>query len=174
MNLKKLALVTALTIAATASFAENINLNLPVVPNAAIPGAFSGGFGITHIQAGAFTDVLTFAGGIDGMFSSALITTGFFANSNIDLTSVSVNGLPFALSPTGTLEWASIGPVDLHQPFVITIMGMAAPDLAAGSAISASYAGTVNITPVPEPESYALMLAGLAALGFMVKRRSNS
>lgn len=174
MNLKKIALVAALTVAATASFAENINLNLPVVPNAAIPGAFSGAFGVTHIEAGAFTDVLTFAGGIDGSFASALITTGFLANSNIDLSGVWVNGMPYTLSPTGALEWATIGPVDLHQPFVITVMGMAAPTLAPGSAISASYAGTVNITPVPEPESYALMLAGLAALGFIVKRRVNS
>jgi len=174
MNLKKLTLVAAMTIAATASFAENINLVLPVVPNAAIPGAFSGGYGITHIEAGVFTDVVTFTGGIDGIFSSALITTGFLLNTNIDLFSVWVNGAPFSMSPTGPVEWATIGPINLQQPFVITIMGVAAPDLAPGSAISASYAGTVNITPVPEPESYALMLAGLAALGFMVKRRTNS
>jgi hypothetical protein len=29
----------------------------------------------------------------------------------------------------------------------------------------------VNVTPVPEPETYALMLAGLAAVGFVARRR---
>ena len=28
-----------------------------------------------------------------------------------------------------------------------------------------------TVTPIPEPETYALMLAGLAALGFVSKRR---
>ena len=39
--------------------------------------------------------------------------------------------------------------------------------------ISASYSGTVNVTAVPEPETYALMLGGLAAIGFVARRRKN-
>ena len=36
--------------------------------------------------------------------------------------------------------------------------------------------GTINstVTPVPEPETYALFMAGLAAVGFMAKRRRKS
>lgn len=30
----------------------------------------------------------------------------------------------------------------------------------------------VNISPIPEPETYALLLAGLAMMGFMVRRRT--
>jgi hypothetical protein len=35
----------------------------------------------------------------------------------------------------------------------------------------AAFAGELQITPVPEPETYALMLAGLAAIGFVASRR---
>ncbi len=37
---------------------------------------------------------------------------------------------------------------------------------------AANYQGSAILTPVPEPETYALMLAGLASIGFMVRRRS--
>ena len=30
---------------------------------------------------------------------------------------------------------------------------------------------TVGVTPVPEPETYAMMLAGLVAIGFLARRR---
>jgi hypothetical protein len=41
------------------------------------------------------------------------------------------------------------------------------------NAKAASYALTSQVSPVPEPESYALMLAGLGAGGFIFLRRRN-
>ncbi len=34
-----------------------------------------------------------------------------------------------------------------------------------------SFAGTMNAAPVPEPETYAMMLAGLGLMGFVARRR---
>lgn len=39
-------------------------------------------------------------------------------------------------------------------------------------AVSPSYNGFVSISAVPEPETYAMLLAGLGILGTVVKRRS--
>ena len=33
------------------------------------------------------------------------------------------------------------------------------------------YTGAISVTAVPEPETYAMMLAGLGALGFLARRR---
>jgi hypothetical protein len=35
-----------------------------------------------------------------------------------------------------------------------------------------TYGFTVNLTPVPEPETYALLLAGLGVVGWMRRRKS--
>ncbi len=38
---------------------------------------------------------------------------------------------------------------------------------------SGNYGGSITITPVPEPETYGMMLMGLGLMGFMVRRRRN-
>jgi hypothetical protein len=35
----------------------------------------------------------------------------------------------------------------------------------------ASYAGNISVSPVPEPETYAMLLAGLGLVGFSARRR---
>jgi PEP-CTERM motif len=39
--------------------------------------------------------------------------------------------------------------------------------------VGGSYGGNVVLTPVPEPETYALMFAGLGIVGFVAARRRN-
>lgn len=41
------------------------------------------------------------------------------------------------------------------------------------STATASYAGNISISPVPEPETYAMLLAGLGLIGFSIRRRKN-
>ncbi|MDC8774168.1 FxDxF family PEP-CTERM protein [Paucibacter sp. hw8] len=44
----------------------------------------------------------------------------------------------------------------------------------AANAIGGSYLVTSSVTPVPEPSTYALLLAGLGAIGFVARRRKSA
>ena len=52
-------------------------------------------------------------------------------------------------------------------------LGYSLGDLADGSSVSFGYTYTFA-NPVPEPETYAMLLAGLGLVGFMVRRRKHS
>lgn len=41
-------------------------------------------------------------------------------------------------------------------------------------AFGGSYAGVLNVAPVPEPASYAMLLSGLAIFGFAASKRNKS
>lgn len=172
MNLKPLLAAALLGSACAATFADDIEMNVAWVPDASNAGAGSAAWGVTHIEAGVFTDTFTFTGLADGFFNSSLVTIGFRDTDNIDFTSVSVNGQMYNLVGNGLgLEVANFTPQQLNAPIVLSVMGIAGPSLADGTALSASYAGTANLAPVPEPETYALMLAGLGVVGMLGRRR---
>ncbi len=44
--------------------------------------------------------------------------------------------------------------------------------LISGTTTGGTYNGNISLSPVPEPESYAMMLAGLGLMGFVARRRS--
>lgn len=171
MKLKNLLVAGLLAAGASAAFAENINQSVALVPAAGQPGSFSAGWGVTHLQAGVFTDTFTFTGGTTaGFVSSALVSIGFSPNTNINFTSATINGQAYSLT-TGALELAQFNLAAFNGPLSIVVTGVAAPTFATGTAIAASYAGTVNVSPVPEMETLAMMLAGLGVVGTVGRRR---
>ena len=40
--------------------------------------------------------------------------------------------------------------------------------------LNSSYTGSISVTPVPEPESYAMLLAGLGVMGAIARRRNKA
>ena len=83
-----------------------------------------------------------------------------FSGANLLGTVGPLSGVASSASTTGSFS-------PLVNPYSLTI----------GVAISRSSAGTstgdlnMQVSPIPEPETYALMMAGLGAIGFVARRR---
>jgi len=157
--MKKLAIVLALT-AASASSAWAAGGPLSFVgPNASFSANVSG----------MFTDIWTFTVDPPG------------ATAATSATNVALFGGGGIASFAGML--ASV-PLDLtivnSPPVVVSLLsgfaGMLTPGnysltISGNAGSGASYGGNVVLTPIPEPETYALMLAGLGVVGFVAARR---
>ena len=151
-----------------------------------------GNFGTINLSTGVTTRLLTNVPAAHGMvydpFTDSLILGGSSHISQVSLTTLTVvhdltvSGDTFdqgAVDGKGHLFWAdnngkfffmdysTTGDVGSASNFVSNAFFKSALDDIA-PLIGAG--GTIT-TPVPEPETYALMLAGLAALGFVGKRR---
>jgi hypothetical protein len=76
-------------------------------------------------------------------------------------------GTTVNFSPTVGITTVVLNPISLLAgTYTLQIKGTVA-----GSS-GGSYAGVLNIAqPIPEPESYAMLIAGLGLMGFMARRR---
>lgn len=150
--------------------AQTRDVALQNVPGGGLFGAFSA----SHTTAGAFSDTYNFLFGGDAIVSGALFTIGFGRTSELHFTSASLNGVAYSFADLGAIEIGGLGSTSFSGPLVLTVNGVAGPQLGDGQRTSAGYSGVLSVSPVPEPGAYAMMLAGLGALAFMVRRRSPS
>lgn len=138
---------------------------LLVANDPAQPNFYSGEFGRTPLTAGAFTDVYTFLPSLtDGSLASGTLSNIRLGSSgNLNITSVMLNDVSY--TKLSSSYWELTDAVLGAGPLTLTVIGT----LSQGG----SYAGTLNVllAPVPEAETYAMMVGGLGLLGFMARRR---
>lgn len=129
---------------------------------------------------GSFTDYFTFS--VPGSASSSYATVNAELNVgptfNTVLNQMQVFMNPDTIVNNGdeTLLGTSVTPGNTSLslvlgPNVAGNMYMAIAGLANGTA-GGLYAGAINITPVPETETWGMLLAGLGIMGAMIRRRT--
>ena len=119
-----------------------------------------------------------FDSGLHGLFTDTYTFTTTAMNeinpvAQINLTSKSnITGFTMSLYDNGSLIAQSNG----NTPFIDMISGAGSYSLVltgtGGLTHGGSYGGSVSISAVPEPTESALMLSGIAMIGFIASRRS--
>ena len=175
MNLRSIVLATALALAGAAASAASY----PVTPVAGAAGFWSAPTSSTPAAAGSFTDTFSF-----GSFGRAVTIDADLSTDSFGVPEFNINFLTATVSNgTTTVVYSLVGedafgfehgnlgsgPVfAAGAPITVTLTGL--------SGGTASYNGNINFSaaaPVPEPESAALLLAGLGAVGWLARRRLN-
>lgn len=179
-----LAAVTAalLAVASTGAAAAS---DLTQTQNITLAGDSSGLTGapfVIHSQAGSFLDTLHFSYTGTGWVDASLVTIGKGDLQSITFTEVLLNGQSLAISAPMTMpggnaiySTATLPLTLLAGDYTLVVKGYAGGALSAGTTgIAASYSTTFNVLPasaVPEPESYAMFLAGLGLMAVMLGKR---
>ena len=144
-------------------------IGLALAAALAVPSAFAGDQMI-DLSSGAASfigtaplldggsDLITFTNLAAGTYNFLLSVS----SQNITGLGVDLNGQAATITNRGKVSFANLASSG-NSPVLLTLTGVAGK--------KGLYSGELTVSAVPEPETYALMLAGLGAIGFMARRR---
>lgn len=125
---------------------------------------------------GSFVDLFTFEIPADssGAGDANVVSLTSRNITNVQLTAFtlfdSLSGVfsTGVIDSTGTEATLSFSGGKVPGSYTLTVAGYKV-----NTALSGSYSGNIAISPVPEPETYAMLFAGLGLIGFSARRRKS-
>ncbi|MDR7305608.1 FxDxF family PEP-CTERM protein [Rhodoferax saidenbachensis] len=158
MKIKSVLAAVAIAAASVSSFAGNYSTSFDSDGFANIFKRYAANTGTS------FNDTWSFTGVTAGTYD----IQGDLSGTNVSFSSVVLDGHSWDLFASGTaFRFASVTFTGT-QPVLLSVAGTKS-----GSAIS-NYTGSVTVTAVPEPETYAMLLAGLGLMGGIARRRKQA
>ncbi|MDY7575670.1 FxDxF family PEP-CTERM protein [Actimicrobium sp. CCI2.3] len=137
-------------------------------------------FGGTHSGTSAFNDVFNFTPTLSSGLATTLVSSFTLFGGGVTFNSASLNGVSLMattpLSPASgfTIYNLVLGAQQFTGPLQLLVSGNSFGSISSYNGSISVTAGTPIPSPVPEPETYAMMLAGLGLLGFAARRKAKS
>ncbi len=116
---------------------------------------------------GLQSDVFSFTLDVASYFTSAKLSS-VQGLGNIDFTAVNLDGIYNFVVTNGFFDTAEIAGVYLSAGTHNLNVSYTS------SGADVTYSGDIAIAPVPEPTTWAMMVAGIAAVGMTMRRRSQN
>lgn len=155
MNYKSLAVASVLALANLGAFAQTYASTF----NGAGLATFASG---TLATSSPFTATINFTGLTSGTYD----VIGDISASMVNFSSVSLDGHAWNVTNFPQFSFGYLE-VTANQPVQLVLTGNSLTG-------NPNFSGSLQVTAVPEPESYAMLLAGLGAIGLVARRRNKA
>ena len=158
-----------------AASAASFTVNAAIVELGNLSGTYANTF---ERSAGAFIDNIKFSITTPSNLGSAANHLDLSFNipgiGNVDL--YNITGMYYNITGPGSFTTGTLSADNTTHSTILNVAGDYQVNLfgnATGTKVGL-YAVALNVTAVPEPETYALMLAGLGLVGFAARRRKSA
>jgi PEP-CTERM motif len=169
MSLKSTLFASGLLLASTMASAST-----PITLTNTGPNQWSGSFAAMASGINNFTLDLSSLAGWNNISVNTVVTANFSGGSGYDVTAVAFDGNSY--TPAVNISVPGVFGADAWTYAASNLSASAHTLDITGTLLGGSvgFTGSISITaqPVPEPETYALLLAGLGIVGWVARRRS--